>query len=305
MDAIDEVSVKSTAFLAENGRTPGAQVNIISKSGTKEFHGSAYYFKRHEQFDANNFFNNRLGIGRPLSRYNTFGGVLGGPIFIPGKFNSSRDKLFFFVSREDWRITLPGPLLNVTLPTELERTGNYSRSFDQNGALIPVFDPQANGALFPGNVIPASRINRYGQSMLRWHPEPNFFDTAVSRNAFNYRFQERREQPKYQTQLKIDYLPTSKDRISFRPRWWTSDLQGQAQSTAFGGNFFAQPHHYEYRADAYAAAYTRTFSPTVINEFNIAYSKVQELGTLTEKFNLDNVRREKHNLTGLGSCIRT
>ncbi len=299
MDAIDEVSVKSASFLAENGRTPGAQVNIISKSGTKEFHGSAYYFKRHEMFDANNFFNNRLGVSKPLSRYNTIGGVLGGPIFIPGKFNSSKDKLFFFVSREDWRITLPGPLLNTTLPTDLERAGNFSRSFDQNNTLIPVFDPQANGAQFPGNIIPASRINTFGQRMVSWHPAPNFFDTSVSRNAFNYRFQERREQPKYQTQLKLDYVPTSKDRISFRPRWWTSDLQGQAQSTAFGGNFFAQPHHYKYRADAYAGAYTRTFSPTVINEFNIAYSKVQELGTLTDKFDLANVRRDKHGLTGL------
>ncbi len=303
MDAIDEVSVKQSSFLAENGRTPGAQVNIISKSGTKEFHGSAYYFKRHEQFNANNFFNNRLGVGKPLSRYNTFGGVLGGPVFIPGKFNSSKDKLFFFVSREDWRITLPGPLLNTTLPTALERQGDYSRSFDQNGALIPVLDPAAGGTPFPGNIIPAGRINVFGQRMLGWHPDPNFFDTSVSQNAFNYRYQERREQPKAQTQLKIDYLPTSKDRISFRPRWWVSDLQGQAQSTAFGGNFFAQPHHYEYRTEAYAGAYTRTFSPTVVNEFNFAYSKVQELGTLREGDNLDNVRRERYGLEGLGQLF--
>lgn len=299
MDAIEEVSVKQSSFLAENGRTPGTQVNIISKSGTKEFHGAGYYFKRHEQFNANNFFNNRLGIGKPLTRYNTYGGVLGGPVFIPGKFNTSKDKLFFFVSREDWRIKLPGPLLTTTLPTALERAGDFSRSFDQNGALIPILDPNANGAPFANNVLPASRLNRLGQRMLAWHPEPNFLDTNISRNAFNYRFQERRQQPKYQTQVKLDYLPTSKDRISFRPRWWISDIQGQASSTAFGGNFFAQPHHYEYRSDAYAGAYTRTFSPTVVNELNFAFSKVQELGTLKEGFNLDNVRREKHGLEGL------
>ncbi|MDX2153177.1 MAG: carboxypeptidase-like regulatory domain-containing protein [Bryobacteraceae bacterium] len=300
MDAIEEVSVKSSSFLAENGRTPGVQVNILSKSGTKEFHGSAYYFKRHEMFNANNFFNNRLGIGKPLVRYNTFGGVLGGPIFIPKVFNTSKDKLFFFVSREDWRIKLPGPLLNTTLPTELERAGNFSRSFDQNGQLITVQDPLNGRTPFVNNTIPANRINVFGQRMLAWHPNPNFFDTNISRNAFNYRFQETREQPKYQTQIKVDYLPTARDRISFRPRFWTSDLQGQAQSTAFGGNFFAQPHRYKYKADAYAGAYTRTFSPTVINEFNIAFSKVQELGTMDEdRFQLANVRREKHNLQGL------
>jgi hypothetical protein len=300
MDAIEEVSVKQSSFLAENGRTPGTQVNIVSKSGTKEFHGTAYYFKRHEQFDANNFFNNRQGLGKPLSRFNTFGVALGGPIYIPGKFNTSKDKLFFFFSREDWRITLPGPLWNTTLPTSLERQGNFSQSFDQNGALIPVLDPLAGGAQFPGNIIPANRINVFGQRMVGWHPEPNFFDTSISRGAFNYRFQERRTQPKEQTQIKIDYLPTSKDRITLRPRWWVSDLRGQAQSTAFGGNFFAQPHHYEYRTEAYQGAYTRTFSPTVVNEFNFAYSRVQELGTLSPERNLDNVRREKHNLQGLG-----
>jgi hypothetical protein len=305
MDAIEEVSVKQSSFLAENGRTPGSQVNIVSKSGTKEFHGTAYYFKRHEQFDANNFFNNRQGLGKPLSRFNTFGVAVGGPIYIPGKFNTGKDKLFFFVSREDWRITLPGPLWNTTLPTSLERQGNFSQSFDQNGALIPVLDPLAGGAQFPGNIIPANRINVYGQRMVGWHPEPNFFDASITRGAFNYRFQERRTQPKEQTQLKIDYLPTSKDRISFRPRWWVSDLRGQSQSTAFGGNFFAQPHHYEYPTEAYAAAYTRTFSPTVVNEFNFAYSRVRELGTLSPERNLDNVRREKHNLQNLGQLFPT
>jgi hypothetical protein len=84
MDAVQEVSVKSNSYLAEDGRLPGVSVNIVSKSGTKEFHGSAYWFKRHESFNANNFFNNRLGLTRPLTRFNTLGGTLGGPVYIPG-----------------------------------------------------------------------------------------------------------------------------------------------------------------------------------------------------------------------------
>lgn len=303
MDAVEEVSVKAASFLAEDGRSPGAKVNIISKSGTKEFHGSAYYFKRHESLNANNFFNNRLGVGRPANRYETFGGVLGGPIFIPGKFNTSREKVFFTLSREDWRVMLPGPLLNTTLPTALERQGNFSSSFDQNGALIPVLDPLANAAPFANNIIPTNRINVFGRNMLAWHPDPNFFDQSISRGAFNYRFQERRRQPKQQTQLKFDLVPTASDRIFFRPRWWVSDLQGQAQSTAFGGNFFAQPHRYKYRADAYAGGYTKTISPTVINDFNISWSKVQELGTMDDEFDLANVRRETHGLAGLGQLF--
>src|SRR5262245_30321807 len=138
MDAVQEMSVRSNSYLAEDGRLPGVSVNIVSKSGTKEFHGSAYWFKRHESFNANNFFNNRLGLARPLTRFNTLGETLGGPVYIPRVFNKNKDKLFFFVSREDWRIKIPAPLYQSTLPTDLERKGDFSQSLDQDGRLIVV-----------------------------------------------------------------------------------------------------------------------------------------------------------------------
>lgn len=302
MDAVQEVSVRSNSYLAEDGRLPGVNVNIVSKSGTREFHGSGYWFKRHESFNANNFFNNRLGLSRPLTRFNTLGGTLGGPIYIPGKFNKNRDKLFFFVSREDWRIKLPGPTYQSTLPTELERKGDFSQSFDQNGALIVVKDP-LTGQPFPGNVIPAARINALGQKLLSVLPSPNFLDRNVSRGAFNYRALETINQPKEQTQLKIDWVPTERDRISFRPRWWNSDLQGQFQSTAFSANYLLQPHHYEYVNNVYAGSYSRTFTSTLVNEIDVGYSQARELGTLTDKFNLDNVRRDNLGLSGLGQLF--
>lgn len=302
MDAVQEISVKSNSYLAEDGRLPGVSVNVVSKSGTKEFHGNAYWFKRHESFNANNFFNNRLGLNRPLTRFNTLGGTLGGPIYIPGKFNKNKDKLFFFVSREDWRIKLPGPIYQSTLPTELERRGDFSRSFDQNGALIVVRDP-VTGQPFPGNVIPTARINTQGQRLLSILPNPNLFDANITRGAFNYRALETINQPKEQTQLKFDWLPTEKDRISFRPRWWNSDLQGQSQSTAFSANYFLQPHHYEYVSNAYAGSYSRTFSPTLVNEIDIGYSQARELGTLRDGLNLDNVRRDKYGLQNLGQLF--
>ena len=302
MDAVQEVSVKSNSYLAEDGRLPGVSVNIVSKGGTREFHGSAYWFKRHESFNANNFFNNRLGLTRPLTRFNTLGGTLGGPIYIPGKFNKNKDKLFFFVSREDWRIRLPAPIYQSTLPTDLERRGDFSQSFDQNGALIPVRDP-LTGQPFAGNIIPANRINILGQRMLSFLPAPNLLDRNITRGAFNYRALETLNQPKEQTQLKFDWVPTEKDRISFRPRWWNSDLQGQRDSTAFSANYLGQPHHYEYVFNAYAGSYSRTFSPTLVNEIDIGYSQGRELGTLTDEFNLANVRREKLGLQGLGQLF--
>ena len=152
-DAIAEVKVLLTNYQAEYGRLSGANVQLVSKSGSREFHGSGAYYKRHEQWNANNFFNNRLGRPNPIYRFNTWNYTVGGPVFIPGKFNRNRDKLFFFWSQEGWPLKTSDPIAQRTVPTELERQGDFSRSFDVNGALIVVTDP-ATRAPFPGNRIP-------------------------------------------------------------------------------------------------------------------------------------------------------
>jgi hypothetical protein len=92
-DAIAEVKVLANTYTAESGTAAGAVINIITKSGTQQFHGGAYYYNRNEAFNANNFFNNRQGIARQRYRYNTEGSNLGGPIYIPGHFNTNKQKL--------------------------------------------------------------------------------------------------------------------------------------------------------------------------------------------------------------------
>src|SRR5688572_22273855 len=124
VDAIAEVNVVLTNYNAEFGRNSGPQINMVSKSGTRDFHGSLYWYKRHEQFNANDFFNNRDGLPKPISRFNTFGGTIGGPIFIPGKWNTSKTKAFFFYSREDWLGKEPLAIGRRTTPTPLERQGD-------------------------------------------------------------------------------------------------------------------------------------------------------------------------------------
>ena len=100
VDSIAEVKILLNNYQAEYGRNSGASINLITKGGTREFHGSGYYFKRNEVFNANNYFFNQRGQPRPRYRYD-FGGLnVGGPIWIPGHFNTGRDKLFFFVSQE-------------------------------------------------------------------------------------------------------------------------------------------------------------------------------------------------------------
>ena len=86
VDAIEEVKVLVSNYQAEYSGNGGATVNVVTKSGTREYHGSGYYYLRNEDFNANDFFNNRTGVARPKYRYNTLGGTLGGPIYVPGKF---------------------------------------------------------------------------------------------------------------------------------------------------------------------------------------------------------------------------
>jgi hypothetical protein len=96
MDAVSEVKVLVSNYQAEYGRMSGGNVEIVTKSGGQQFHGSGSYFNRNEDYNANNYFNNRLGLPRPLYRFNTVDYTVGGPVYIPKTFTRLRNKLFFF-----------------------------------------------------------------------------------------------------------------------------------------------------------------------------------------------------------------
>jgi len=210
MDAVAEVKVLFSNYQAEFGRYSGANVHVVSKSGTRNFHGMGAYFKRHEQFNANDFFNNRLGLGKPVYRYNTWSYNLGGPIYIPGKFNRNRDKLFFFWSQEFWpsKSFITGQ--TVTVPTALERQGDFSQTLDLNGRVVTVRDPFNNRVVFPGNRIPASRLDKSGQGLLSLFPQPNFPDRSISGGRYNLAFNAERSHPQMLGNFKIDYTLSSR-----------------------------------------------------------------------------------------------
>ncbi len=297
MDAIQEVSVKSTAYQAEYGRVPGAQVNIISKSGTNEFHGSGYWFKRNEALNANSFDNNRYGADKPPYRFDTFGGVLGGPI--------KKDKAFFFVSREDWRIQKPSRRHKATVPTSLERQGDFSQSVEQDGALIAVVD-HMTGNPFPNNKIPPQRIHAAGQGILNFMPNPT--DQGLySSQGINYTELSPSAHPKGQWQFKVDYVPTPNDRITFRPRFWNADIQAQRESVAFNAfndSIFKQAHHYEYINKNLQGIYNKTLSPTLVNEFRLGLGLSRESGALNDDFQLEDLRKDNYpGLSELGQLF--
>src|SRR6266545_1757075 len=127
--AIGEVKVLLTNYQAEYGRSSGGTINVVIKNGTRDFHGSGFYFKRHEQFNANEYFNNLRGFPKQRYRFNYWGGTIGGPVIIPGTgFNKNRDKLFFFWSQEYLPRLYPTRQGRLTFPTQLERNGDFSKS---------------------------------------------------------------------------------------------------------------------------------------------------------------------------------
>jgi hypothetical protein len=192
MDSIGEVRMLMSNYAAEYGRNSGGSITVITRGGGKQYRGSIGAFHRHESYSANEYFNNRNGIARPPYRYNIGSYAIGGPVYIPGKWNQSRSKLFFFWNQEFQRQKFPsGAARTVRVPTAMERGGDFSQTFDAGNVAIRVYDPQAATPTarvqFPGNILPASRISEKGRAVLNLFPLPNFVEPIVARrNQWNY-----------------------------------------------------------------------------------------------------------------------
>src|SRR4030095_8037148 len=225
-DAVAEVKVLRNNYAAEYGNNGGALINIVSKGGTKDYRGSAYYFLRNEALNATNFFTNKAGLPRPLYRHNIWGFNVSGPLPVP-RFGEGgkallRDKVFFFANIEKPHTITPTDPVFVTVPTDLERKGDFSKSVGNNGAVIPVIDP-LTGSQFPGNVIPDTRWNTSGRALLNFFPLPNTpGGKTLAGAAFNYVNQQSVDVPKHSYVFRFDVKPSSKDNVYWKAQWWTS-----------------------------------------------------------------------------------
>ena len=276
MDAIGEVNVVMNAYRAEYAGNGGTVVTIVSKSGTSEFHGNAYYYLRNEDLNANDFFNNRNKLKRPEYRYNTFGFSLGGPIYIPGKFNRDKKKLFGFYNLEQLTDRIPASgITDYMMPTALERAGNFSQTVDTNGKLIPVNDPLNNKTPFPGNIVPSNRLDPNGLALLKILPLPNFVNPAITGNTYNYQIQEVQNWPKRSQLFKIDYVISDKDRMWVRGKEWLSTQQGYGVAAgAKPIGFFAQC--YCFSEEGIATGWTHIFTPNLVSEFTTGVRRNHE-----------------------------
>ena len=270
-DAVAEVQVLRNNYAAEYGNNGGAIINLVSKGGGREYAGSAYYFLRNEALNANNYFSNRNGLKRPLYRHNIPGFNVGGPLPLPrfgeGGASLLKDKAFFFFSYEKPHTITPTDPVFVTVPTALERIGDFSRSFNSNGVPVSILD--TNGVQFPNNRIPDSRINRSGQALLNYFPLPN---SPTATNPGRYVFQQSADVPKRSAVIRFDVNPTTKDNIYWKAQWWTSDNEGLGTSGwpngANGVDRWGISSHYLYKDNGWSANWVHVFGPAVVNEFN-------------------------------------
>jgi hypothetical protein len=292
-DAIGEVKVLLNSYQAEYAGNASANVNIVTKSGSSQYHGSGYWYKRHEQFNAQNFFNNVNRVAKPRYRFTTLGATIGGPVWLPRQ--TLKDKLFFFYSFEDGKVLNPQALRQVTVPTELERAGNFSQTLDTNNALIVVRDP-TTGQPFPNNTIPANRLNKNGQALLNVFPKPNALDRTVTRGNYNYLFQESIDVPKRQHLLRTDYKPNSRDSFYVRGSTWFADNKGIAVP-AGTANWGLAGLHYTFTDNGITGNWARVISPTLVNEASLGVRHSVEKGPPLNDTELGKLQRKTYNFT--------
>jgi hypothetical protein len=185
VDAVQEFTVQINTLSAEYGRSGGGVISLATKQGTNDLHGTVREFYRNSKLDANDFFSNRATVPLPAYQRHQYGFSLGGPVYIPHVYNG-RNRTFFFVDLEE---LAQGTATTdtATMPIDKWRTGDFSGLETPSGQPITIYDPlttHPNGSggytrdPFPGNIIPANRIDPVAANIMKFFPEPNTASTS-------------------------------------------------------------------------------------------------------------------------------
>lgn len=201
IDAVQEFKVQTNAYAAEFGRAMGSVVNLTTKSGTNDIHGSAFEFLRNEKLDARNYFTPATATKPPFKR-NQYGFAFGGPVVLPKIYNG-KNKTFFFGDYEGTRIRETSTVVS-TIPTVRMRTGDFSE-------LSKVIKDPTTGQPFAGNIIPTSRIDSVSQTLINLYPTPQ-----TSNLASNYTYLSPRTQDVDRWDVRVDQNAGSKDNFFWR-----------------------------------------------------------------------------------------
>ncbi len=226
VEALQEFKLVNNSLAAEYGNNGGTVINIITKSGTNQFHGSGFYFFRRPGLDSNDFFSNLAGQPKGPYAHDQYGGSIGGPI--------RKQKTFFFFDLEKTRNNSPFTL-TTSVPTALQRQGNFSQTFNPDGSLEQIFnpcpkDPMAltDGCLTPTgtgdytrqplqylgtpNVIPPTMIDPIAQAVINLYPPPTGSgDPFTGLNNYTQKLIE--VNPGYSYDIRIDHDFSSQSRL--------------------------------------------------------------------------------------------
>src|SRR5262245_27290325 len=282
LDSIAEVRVQSSNFQAEYGRSGGASITTITRGGSSAFRGSAAFYKRDDSWNGNEYarrvqcqngFNETCGAA--LYEFDNFAWTLGGPVLVPRTpFNSSRNKLFFFWSQDLLARTTPIlPLTQQRMPTALERNGDFSQTRNSSNQLVLIRDPGiATGgcsattggpACFPGNIIPADRIDRTGQALLNLFPLPNATDP---RNLYNYVFQIVQDYPRDDQVLRVDWNAGPRTTVYGRLQFGNEKRTGSSNTFAFMGGWPRMDGRFESESISYVTTVLHSFDQATFME---------------------------------------
>jgi len=273
IDSIAEFRVERNSFSAEYGQAQGAVINLVTKGGGNQFHGTLFEFMRNDKLNANDWFSNQAGIKRAPLRYNNFGGNFSGPIV--------KDRAFFFWS-EEWRRERRGTgPLRALVPTAQERAGNFSGPLTSG---LP-FDPftcsrdaggnrifsSATCSPFPGNIIPTARLSPAGLALMSVFPLPNNPADPTGRlTGANWISTPLQPVDTRQDLIRGDVAITDKMQLMARyinEKW----VHGEAAGNFWGDTPFPTlASDWEQPSDSFAVKLTNTLSSTAVNEFQFS-----------------------------------
>lgn len=273
-DSTQEVQILTSNYNAEYGRGSGGQIRVVTKSGGRDFHGTAYEYFRNGAIDANSWARNNspdptLNRNAAPFRFNQFGYNINGPLFIPKKFNGDRNRFFFLFGQEyvRYREVVSNNLTNGTqfVPSLAMRQGNFSELLGPN----PFYTGtrvirDAAGNPYPNNVIPQNQLSRNGLALLNAFPLPN------RTGSLNYQATGSAPQNQRKDTGSVDIVPA--DNHYVRVRLLNYEYNNV---NPFASNYGVIPQLFDRPNQTASVNYTWTASPTVVNEFLVSASRDQ------------------------------
>ncbi len=222
-EAVQEVRVKTFDSDASFGHTGGGTMNQVLKTGTNTFHGALWEFTQPSNLTANSFFNNKAGLGNPVTHFNQYGFLFDGPVYIPHVYNG-KNKLFWMFAYEGLPDSQPNTNF-VTVPTDAERQGNFS-ALTAAGSQYTIYNPFSatlsgttiTRSPFPNNTIPTNLLNPIALAYMKFFPEPNV-TTGVNAVGVNNFGNNATTNDDYDNQLaRVDYNMSDRNRMFFDVR---------------------------------------------------------------------------------------